>query len=43
MINHANENNNPEIQYKFGEVIKELGICKRLKASNIRKKKGGSV
>ena len=43
MINHTDENNNPEIQCKFGNAIKELGICRFLKQSNIRKKKGGSV
>lgn len=43
MINHTDENNNPEIQCKFGNAIKELGICRLLKQSNIRKKKGGSV
>ena len=43
MINHTDGNNNPEIQYKFGDAIRELGICRLLKESNIRKKKGGSV
>ena len=43
MINHTAENNNPEIQCKFGEAIKELGISRLLRESNIRKKKGGSV
>lgn len=43
MINHSDENNNPEIQCKFGNAIRELGICRLLKQSNIRKKKGGSV
>lgn len=43
MINILMENNNPEIQCKFGDAIKTLGICRILKDSNIRKKKGGSV
>lgn len=43
MINHTTENNNSEIQCRFGDAIKELGICKLLKKSNIRKEKGGSV
>ena len=43
MINHTDGNNNPEIQCRFGDAIRELGICRLLKESNIRKKKGGSV
>lgn len=43
MINHTVQNDNPEIQCKFGEAIKELGISRLLRESNIRKKKGGSV
>ncbi len=31
------------VECQFGNAIKELGICRMLKASNIRKKKGGSV
>lgn len=43
MINHTVQNDNPEIQCKFGDAIKELGISRLLRESNIRKKKGGSV
>ncbi len=43
MINHTDGNNNPEIQCRFGDAIRELGICRLLKESSIRKKKGGSV
>ncbi len=31
------------VECQFDNAIKELGICRLLKASNIRKKKGGSV
>lgn len=43
MINHTANNDNPEIQCKFGEAVKELGISRLFRESNIRKKKGGSV
>lgn len=43
IYHHTDENNNLEIQCKFGDVIRELGICRLLKESNICKKKGGSA
>lgn len=43
MINPTDENNNPEIQCKFGNALKELDICRLLKESNIRKKKDRSI
>ena len=45
MITENNENVNHEnaVECRFGNAIKELKISRLLKASNVRKKKGGSV
>ncbi len=46
MITDTSKNVNTEnaaVECQFGDAIKELKISSTLRASNIRKKKGGSV
>lgn len=41
--NSKKVNTENAVECQFGNAIKELGICRLLKASNVRKKKGGSA